>query len=260
MMITVTAVQDVRPGMEAQLDELMRDLMDRVRENEPGCLRFDYVRADDDSNTRLVYEQYRDQLAFEHHKTTPYLHEFIPKLLRCLEKPPEVTTYGDVLLPAAQPPSYFHVGMVVPDLEEAVKRYTDVLGVQFTEPAVFDVPRLEDPYPHPFKLTAAFSMTEPPFYELIQAEGEGIVSLAHAGKILYYGIWEPDMGGRLAQLRAQGVGIDALFRTDAESDPFAIITAPDLFGARIEYVGTDASEDIEELVRTGRYAGGVVGS
>jgi quinol monooxygenase YgiN len=91
-MITVTAVQEVRPGMEAQLDELMSGLIDNVKENEPGCVRFDYVRSDDDSNVRLVYEQYRDQLAFEHHKTTPYLHEFIPKLLRCLEKPPQVTT------------------------------------------------------------------------------------------------------------------------------------------------------------------------
>lgn len=258
-MITVTAVQEVRPGLEAQLDELMRGLIDNVKENEPGCVRFDYVRSDDDSNVRLVYEQYRDQLAFEHHKTTPYLHEFIPKLLRCLEKPPQVTTYGDVLLPTAAPPSFFHVGMVVPDLEEAVKRYTDVLGVQFTEPAVFDVPRLEDPYPHPFELTAAFSMTEPPFYELIQAEGEGICSLAHAGKILYYGVWEPDMGGRLAQLRAQGVGIDAIFRTEAEAEPFALITAPDLLGGRIEYVGTDAAEPIEEFVRTGRYPGGIGG-
>ncbi|MDF5756956.1 antibiotic biosynthesis monooxygenase [Spongiactinospora sp. TRM90649] len=257
-MITVTAVQTVKPGMEPELDELMQDLIDKIKENEPGCVRFDYVRADDDGNTRLVYEQYRDPIAFEYHKTTPYLQEFIPKLLRCLEGFPEVRTYGDVLAPIV-PPSFFHVGMVVPDLDAAVARYSDVLGMEFTEPAVFDVPRLEDPDPHPFKLTAVFSRSEPPYYELIQAEGDGICSVAHAGKILYYGVWEPDMAGRLDTLRAQGVGLDALFRADADAVPFAMITAPDLLGARIEYVGVDSMGPIEEWVRTGVYPGGIGG-
>lgn len=258
-MITVTAVQKVKPGMEDRLDALMQGLMDTIREREPGCVRFDYVRSSDDPHTRLVYEQYRDRLAFDYHNQTPYLHEFIPELLTCLDGYPEVRIFGDVLAPTPPPPSFFHVGMIVPDLDRAVARYADVLGIEFTEPHVFDVPRLEDPEPHPFKLTAVFSMTEPPYYELIQADGDGIVSAAHAGKILYYGCWEADMGGRLEQLRAKGVGIDALFRPDAESDPFAIITAPDLLGGRIEYVGLDSMEPIEEWVRTGRYPGGIGG-
>lgn len=255
-MITVTAVQKVKQGKEAELDALMRDLADKIEANEPGCLRFDYVKADDGSNTRLVYEQYRDRIAFDYHKTTPYLREFIPGLLECLEQAPEVTTYGDVFS-AALPPSFFHVGMVVPDLDKAVAHYSDVLGISFTEPAVFEIPRLEDPDPHPFKLTAVFSRTEPPYYELIQADGDGIVSAAHAGKILYYGCWEPDMAGRLERLQAQGVGIDALFRMDADATPFAIITGPDLLGARIEYVGVEDLAPIEEWVRTGRFPGGI---
>ena len=257
-MITVTAVQTVLPGKDAELDALMLRLMADVKANEPGCLRFDYVRADADGRTRLVYEQYRDQVAFEYHKTRPYLREFFPALLQCLAGMPEVTTYGDVF-GSPTPPSFFHVGMVVPDLDQAVARYSDVLGIEFTEPAVFDIPRLEDPEPHPFKLTAVFSRTEPPYYELIQADGDGIVSAAHAGKILYYGCWEPDMPGRLEQLRAQRVGLDALFRVDAESTPFAMITTPDLLGARIEYVGVDSMGPIEEWVRTGTFPGGIGG-
>lgn len=257
-MITVTAVQTVLPGKETELDVLMGNLMADIKANEPGCLRFDYVRSHTDNRTRLVYEQYRDLVAFEYHKTMPYLQEFIPAMLQCLERMPEVTTYGDVFSPAL-PPSFFHVGIVVPDLDHAVARYSDVLGIEFTEPAVFDIPRLEDPDPHPFKLTAVFSRTEPPYYELIQAEGGGIVSVANAGKILYYGCWEPDMAGRLAKLRAQGVGLDALFRVDAESAPFAMITAPDLLGARIEYVGVDSVGPIEEWVRTGTFPGGIGG-
>jgi quinol monooxygenase YgiN/catechol 2,3-dioxygenase-like lactoylglutathione lyase family enzyme len=250
--ITVTAVQQVKPGKEAELDRLMADLEAKIRANEPGCQRFDYVRSDADPQRRLVYEQYRDSIAFEYHKTTPYLRDFIPGLLECLEQPPEVTTYGDVFgEPASN--SFFHMGMVVTDLDKAIARYSDVLEIAFTEPHVFEVPRLEDPYPHPFKLTAVFSRTQPPYYELIQAEGEGIVSAAQAGKILYYGCWETDMDARLERLRAQDVGVDAVFRPTAGATPFAIITAPDLLGGRIEYVGVEEAGPIEEWVRTGRY-------
>lgn len=251
-MITVTAVQRVKPGRQADLNKLMANLEADILANEPGCLRFDYVMADNDSLHRLVYEQYRDSIAFEYHKTTSYLRDFIPGLLECLEAPPEVTTYGDVFVPPSAA-SFFHTGQVVADLDKAVARFSDVLGIEFTEPHVFDVPRLEDPYPHPFKLTAVFSRTEPPYYELIQAEGEGIVSAAQIGKILYYGIWETDMDARMEKLRAQNVGIDAVFRPGAGATPFAIITAADLLGGRIEYVGIEDLGPIEEWVRTGRY-------
>lgn len=255
-MITVTATQRVKPGREDEVDRLMRGLKADIEANEDGCLRFDYVRAAGEPGTRLVYEQYRDEVTFEYHKTTRYLQDFLPALLDCLAEPPAVTVYDDALVPR-RPASFFHVGIVVPDLDQAVGRYSDLLGVQFTEPAVFDIPRLEDPEPHPFKLTAVFSRTEPPYYELIQAEGEGIVSIAQAGRILYYGVWEPDMAGRLQRLRAQGVGIEAAFRMDAESAPFAIITAPALLGARIEYVSTADIGPIEQWVRTGKYPGGI---
>lgn len=258
-MITVTAVQKVRPGKEAELDALMAGLKRDIESNEPGCLRFDYVRSSDDPRTRLVYEQYRDAVALEFHRTTRYLTEFLPGLLECLLEPPQVTLHDDVFTAARLPMSFFHVGIVVPDLDKAVAQYSDVLGIEFTEPAVFTIPRLEDPHPHPFELTAVFSRTEPPYYELIQAAGDGIVSAAQVGKILYYGVWETDMRARLEQLRTHGVGIDALLRLDAHATPFAIITAPDLAGARIEYVGIEDVGPIEEWVRTGIYPGGIGG-
>jgi hypothetical protein len=32
---------------------------------------------------------------------------------------------------------------------------------------------------------------------MIQADGDGIISLANAGNLLYYGIWETDMARRI---------------------------------------------------------------
>jgi catechol 2,3-dioxygenase-like lactoylglutathione lyase family enzyme len=155
------------------------------------------------------------------------------------------------------PPSYFHVGIIVPDLKSAIARYSSVLGIQFTDPATFHIPYLEDPEPHDGQLVAAFSMTQPPYYELIQASGNGITSQALAGHILYFGVWETDMAGRLGKLQAQGIGMDALFKMDAESPPFAMITKPDLMGARIEYVDVSDQQAIEEWVRTGKFPGGI---
>jgi len=155
------------------------------------------------------------------------------------------------------PESYFHVGIVVPDLQAAVARFSDVLGIEFAEPATFDVPRLEDPEPHAAEVVAAFSMTQPPYYELIQAAGNGIISAANAGRILYFACWETDMAARMDALKRQGIGLDALFRMDANTTPFAMITKPDLLGARIEYVDTVDRPAIEEWVATGKYPGGV---
>jgi quinol monooxygenase YgiN/catechol 2,3-dioxygenase-like lactoylglutathione lyase family enzyme len=257
-MITVTATQHVRPGMEAKLDRLMAGLRADVLANEPGCLCFDYVQSDADPQVRLVYEQYRDYAAFQQHRHTEYLAAFIPELMECLTEPPRVQTYGGLWEPTL-PPSFFHIGWVVPDLDEAIAYYNRTLGIEFTEQATFDIPRLEDPDPHPFKMTAAFSRTEPPYYELIQADGDGILSADRIGEILYYSIWEPDMDARLARLRSEGSPIDAVFRAEENSTPFAIITGPDRYGTRIEYVGTKDVQAITEWVSTGRYPGGIGG-
>lgn len=257
-MITVTAIQLVVPGKEAELQALMVGLTAQVKGNEPGCATFDWVRSNANPQSYLVIEQYVDQQAFSLHQNTSYLKDFIPKLMTCLQQAPTVTVYNDAVpaLPPA-PASYFHIGVVVPDLEKAIARYSDVLGIRFTEPATFKIPRLEDPDPHPGTLVAAFSMTEPPYYELIQAAGTGIIAPTNAGRILYFACWESDMAGRLAALRKQKIGVDALFRMDAASPPFAMITAPDLYGARIEYVDVSDRPPIEEWVRTGKYPGGI---
>jgi hypothetical protein len=149
------------------------------------------------------------------------------------------------------------VGIIVPQLDRAIARFSDVLGIKFTEPATFHIPRLEDPEAHEGKLVAAFSMTQPPYYELIQADGDGIISLANAGGLLYYGVWETDMARRIDLLKQQGVGLAALFRMDVNSPPFALITKPDLLGARIEYVTVEDQPAIEEWVKTGKFPGGI---
>jgi Glyoxalase/Bleomycin resistance protein/Dioxygenase superfamily len=147
---------------------------------------------------------------------------------------------------------FYHTGIVVPDLEKAVARFSDFHDIEFTEPMVYEVPWVEDPEPHPLEVASVMSRTQPPYYELIQANGDGIFSLANSGQILYHGVWETDMALRLDRLREQGVGIDATFRLAAGSLPHAVFTEPFLEGTRVEYVDVSSREILLEWIRTGK--------
>jgi len=255
-MITITAEQRVIPGREHDVDILMKKLTEDIMESEPGCVRFDYVVDSQDPLRRLVIESYHSEEAFAQHKATTYLTEFIPKLLACLVQPPEVIRFHNAFAQTTKA-SFFHTGIVVPDLEKAVSFYADLLGVGFTEPGTFSIPRLEDPDPHSFELTAVLSRTEPPYLELIQASGTGIISPEKCGEIFYHGYFENDMNSRLETLLNDGPGVDAVFRMEEGGTPFAMITAPDQYGARIEYVGVDAADPLTEWARSGNLPTGI---
>lgn len=95
-MITAIAIQSVVEGMENQLIQLMANLTREVKANEPGCTQFLYVKSQDDKETYVVIEQYKDTAAFEFHKQTAYLASFIPQMMKCLTKAPQVITCADV--------------------------------------------------------------------------------------------------------------------------------------------------------------------
>lgn len=76
----------------------MKELTAKVKANEPGCTIFLYVRSADRPRTYLVIEQYVDPVALTAHHATDYLQAFIPKMMECLERPPEVATYQDVFV------------------------------------------------------------------------------------------------------------------------------------------------------------------
>lgn len=150
---------------------------------------------------------------------------------------------------------YYHIGIVVRNYEEAVEHYSNLLDIKFTEPAEAVV-CFEDPQTQQTettKLIAVYSRTRPPYVELLQATGTGVFSEKNAGQILYFGIWEPDIEGRIEKLKEQGIGIDALLRSECDKPAYAIITAPDKMGVRIEYVKELLRPVTEAWVLTGKY-------
>jgi catechol 2,3-dioxygenase-like lactoylglutathione lyase family enzyme len=152
--------------------------------------------------------------------------------------PSPATAEAQPPAPADLPASFFHVGIVVDDIEKAIARYSTVFGISFSEPETAVIPYMADPEPvdGPVEQIVAFAHTAPPFYQLIQARPSGIFSSANADRVLYYGYWEPDMVGRIARLDHLGLRIDARMAASADAVPYAVITAPDVLGMRVQYV------------------------
>lgn len=55
--------------------EMLRHLTAASRQ-EPGCVSYIAHVVEGDPTTVLIYEQYRDSEALEHHRTTPHFHQY----------------------------------------------------------------------------------------------------------------------------------------------------------------------------------------
>ena len=63
-----------------------QEYLDQVREQlsslttasrqEPGCVSYIAHFVEDEPTTVLIYEQYRDEAALEHHRTTTHFHQY----------------------------------------------------------------------------------------------------------------------------------------------------------------------------------------
>lgn len=56
--------------------DILRQLAVASR-GEPGCLHFVPHTVEDEPNTVVIYEQYRDRAASELHRTTPHFKKFV---------------------------------------------------------------------------------------------------------------------------------------------------------------------------------------
>ncbi len=140
------------------------------------------------------------------------------------------------------PGPFFHAGILVADLDEAVGRYADVLGVTFADPVEFaienfvDEAHFGDAEPHPWTCRVAWSRDGLPYYELIEARGHGVFSLDHRDEGLHHlGVLTDDCDGLSRTLARQGVRPVAAGYTDGRLR-FWYSEPAGLHGVSIEYV------------------------
>lgn len=75
-MYVILAPIQIKPGYAEQfIEAVLLDAQGSVN-NEPGCLRFDVIRDEEDPNRIYLYEVYKDKDAFEYHKTTPHINKW----------------------------------------------------------------------------------------------------------------------------------------------------------------------------------------
>jgi quinol monooxygenase YgiN len=59
----------------SEIVEMLRHLTTASRQ-EPGCVTYVAHFIEGDPGTVLIYEQYADEVALEHHRNTPHFHQY----------------------------------------------------------------------------------------------------------------------------------------------------------------------------------------
>ncbi len=84
MPVTLTASWRARPGEEAEIERILRTMVP-LTHGEPGCITYTALRSTEDPQEFLLFEQYRDEAAFDAHCESDYfkqhvLGEALPRL------------------------------------------------------------------------------------------------------------------------------------------------------------------------------------
>jgi catechol 2,3-dioxygenase-like lactoylglutathione lyase family enzyme len=147
----------------------------------------------------------------------------------------------------------FHVGVLVPDLGEAMQRFEDVLGLEFKDPARVQVNRfVEGQFDGPIELNLTWSVQGPPYLELIESTGDALYAHHHEG-LHHIGLWEPDNAGRRDSLQSKGVGVTSA-QFYPEGGIIALYSEPnDRFGTRMEFVDEARREQMETWLAGGEW-------
>lgn len=83
----------VKPEARAEFERLQVDLQRLTRENEPGTLVYEFMRAADDPCRYMVVASFVDEAAFETHQNSSFHDELVPPILACLAEDMELSFY-----------------------------------------------------------------------------------------------------------------------------------------------------------------------
>lgn len=92
-MIGVVAKLSVQDGKQADFEAVAKDLMAKVKANEPGCLTYQLYKAKGSDTDYIFMEQYASQEALEAHGKTEYFQAAMPGLGACLAGRPDIEYY-----------------------------------------------------------------------------------------------------------------------------------------------------------------------
>jgi len=122
---------------------------------------------------------------------------------------------------------YYHVGIVVEDIEAAMAELSACLGLTWPEPHVSEYGE--------WTIKVAYSMEGPPYIELVEGQPGGPWDTSKGPRIDHIGISACDIPGECARMTAAGLPLS--FEPTSVGKPFRFCyhDAPSI-GGRIEVV------------------------
>jgi catechol 2,3-dioxygenase-like lactoylglutathione lyase family enzyme len=146
----------------------------------------------------------------------------------------------------------FHVGILVPDLDEAVARFAEVLGLTFKDPAVAHVDRFEHGSTvEALDLRITWSIQGPPYLELLESQdSSSLYGHAHEG-LHHIGLWEPDPEALVRRFLTLGLHQEATQYTP-DDHILATYSAPaEMYGTRLEFIEASRRPGMEAWLAGG---------
>lgn len=95
-MIGVVAKLTIQDGKQGDFEQVAKDLMAKVKANEPGCLTYQLYKSKKEANSYIFMEQYASQADLDAHGKTEYFRAAGPGLGACLAGAPEIHYYDIV--------------------------------------------------------------------------------------------------------------------------------------------------------------------
>ena len=74
-MISFTVRMSFRPDDRKELDDILRELT-RLSRQEPGCVTYIPLWVEGEAATVVIWEQYQDEAAVEHHRGTEHFKRY----------------------------------------------------------------------------------------------------------------------------------------------------------------------------------------
>lgn len=150
---------------------------------------------------------------------------------------------------------FFHVGILVEDLDEAVSRFANALGIAFCGVTPVTVARHveEDGAGGPAELRLTFSRQGPPYIELLEMQGEGIYGKGRGEGIHHVGLWVPECSVACDDLGAHGFRREALQYDDGGRLLVAYLRSGEGRGTRFELVDMSRRAPLEAWLREGAF-------
>ncbi len=135
----------------------------------------------------------------------------------------------------------YHVGVLVNEIESAMVRFGELLGLTFGEPLTLRFDEvIEEGRRVDRDLRLVYSIEGPPFLELIEAQDDGVWGRQHGEGLHHIGVWQDALEARLIELAASGVQPQVIVNHLGET--LAVyLTAESAHGSRIEFVRRKAA-------------------